>query len=189
VEKEHLAKFHTLDVEYNGEGPFTAASNIRGGLSLNLSSAYDGFIYLNVRFEVDKNTTKHFAVKTVKPGDSIKITYDGPATDNGSTIDKIEGLELNERPEESPERQRLGFDVTLKNHKKWRLSHPENGGIRLALANVPLDHSRVWVSAGNDEEEWYWQLEDLYAGDSITLEIVATDWCDPFPNVTKKTGG
>lgn len=52
--------------------------------------------------------------------------------------------------------------------------------------NVPLDHARVWVNADNEAENWNWQLEDLYAGDSLELEIVATDWCDPFPNVTRR---
>lgn len=186
MEKAHLGKFHTLDIEYNGQGPFTAVSNMRGGLSLSLLNAHEGYLYLMVRYEVDRNTTKHFAVKTVKPGDRIKITYDGPANDEGSTIDKIEELERSGKADELPEGQRVGFDAQMKNGKKVRLSHPEKGGFNLSLANAPLDHARIWVSAGNDNEEWSCQLEDLYGGDSIELEIVVTDWFDPFPYVTKR---
>ncbi len=54
------------------------------------------------------------------------------------------------------------------------------------LANIPRDHARCWISAGNEIEEWTWQLDDLYAGDWIEFQIVETDWCDPFPNVINR---
>jgi hypothetical protein len=35
---ENLPKFHTLDIEYNGFGPFTAVSSERAGISVSLST-------------------------------------------------------------------------------------------------------------------------------------------------------
>ena len=37
--------------------------------------------------------------------------------------------------------------------------------------------------AENEDERWNWQLDDLYDGDSIELEIVETNWNTPFPRV------
>jgi hypothetical protein len=183
---EYLPKFHTLDIEINGQGPFTAVSSLRGGVGLSLYSAYDGFIHLSVRYELDKHTTKNFRLKTLTPGDRIKITYDGPNNDSGSSIEEIEKLARTEKPELLAESHRLGFDVYRKDGRSARLSHPPGGNFQLMLANVPLDHARIWVGAGNETEEGHWQLDDLYAGESIELQIVSTDWCDPFPNVTRR---
>jgi len=185
---DQLPKFHTLDIEINGQGPFTAASPLRGGVGLNLYTGLDGFVHLSVRFELDQHTTKHFRLKTIKPGDRIKLTYDAPNSDHGSSIEEIEKLARIEPPE-LPEGSRLGFDVFFRDGETARLSHPPDGTFNLQLFNVPLDHARIAVHSGNETEDWNWQLEDLYAGDSLELEIVATDWCDPFPNVVRRVVG
>ncbi len=169
----------------NGKGPFTAISQLRGGLGVNLYTGTDGFMHLAVRFELDPHTTKTYRLKSLRPGDRIELTYDGPNDDAGSSIEKIEMLERDEPPPQLAERDRLGFDVTHKDGETSRLSHPPNGHIGLFLMNVPLDHARVGVDGSNEDEHWNWQLDDLYAVDSLKFEIVATDWCDEFPNVTK----
>lgn len=183
---EELPKFHILDVSINGQGPFTAVSHLRGGLGVDLYTAPHGFMHLAVRFELDPHTTKTYRLKSLKPGDRIKLTYDGPNDDSGSSIEEIEKLERDEPSPQLPERHRLGLDVTHTEGETSRLSHPPDGHLGLFLMNVPLDHARVGVNASNEDEHWNWQLDDLYAGDSIEFEIVATDWCDEFPNVTKQ---
>ena len=181
-----LPKFHTLDVEYNGLGPFTAVSSERGGISVTIGThTLAGAMSLYISYRIDKNTTKHYVLNFLRPGDRLKFTYDGPSIDSGTSIDRIED---HERPNSFQLRAglRFGFDV-VQGETTWRLSHPEAGGLSLSISNVPLDHARVWTAAGNDHEEWSWQHDDLYAGDCFEIEIVETDWCDEFPKVQKKT--
>lgn len=171
---DQLPKFHTLDVWINGQGPFTAASQLRGGLSLTLFTPTDGFFHLAVRFELDAHTTKTYRLKSLKPGDRLKFTYDGPNDDAGSSIEEIEKLERNEPPPQLPKGHRLGLDVLCKDGETKRLTQPPNGTLSVTLANVPQDHARIWVYAGNAEEDFDCNLDDLYAGDSIEFQIVAT---------------
>jgi hypothetical protein len=181
---ENLPKFHTLDIEYNGFGPFTAVSNERAGIIITLGvHTVTGAFGLYLNYRIDKNTSKHYVLDYLQPGDRLKFTYDGPNTDSGTSIDHIEE---HDRPEPIPigDGLRFGFDV-IEGERRTRLSYPEGGGMHLTIVNSPLDHARVWVSAGNDQEDWRWQLKDLYAGDSFEIEIVETDWCDTFPHVTK----
>jgi hypothetical protein len=184
--RENLPTFHTLDIEYNGVGPFTAVSSERAGITVTLGThTVTGELGLYINYRLDKNTTKNYALSYLRPGDRLKFTYDGANVDSGTSIDHIEEYE---RAESVPlaEGLRFGFDV-IDGEKRRRLSYPEGGGMNLIIANVPRDHARVWVSAGNEDEEWSWQLNDLYAGDSFEIEIVETDWCDPFPTVEKHT--
>jgi hypothetical protein len=184
---ENFPSFHTLDIEYNGIGPFTAVSSERGGITVTLvTHTLAGTLGLYINFRLDKHTTKNYALSYLRPGDRLKFTYDGPNIDSGTSIEHIED---HGRAESVPlgEGLRFGFDV-IDGDKRRRLSYPEGGGMSLLMANVPLDHARVWVTAGNDDEDWSWQLNDLYAGDSFEIEIVETDWCDKFPTITRNTG-
>ncbi len=184
---ENFPKFHTLDIEYNGFGPFTAVSSERAGLSVTLGThTLTGAMGLYISYRIDRNTTKHYVLNYLEPGDRLKFTYDGPNVDNGTSMDRIEEHDR-PKPFQLSEDFRFGFDV-IEGEKRTRLSYPEGGGLNVSIVNVPLDHARVWTSAGNDHEEWSWQHKDLYAGDSFEIEIVETDWCDPFPTLTHKKG-
>jgi hypothetical protein len=56
---ENLPKFHTLDIEYSGFGPFTAVSSERAGISVTLSTHTLGGVFrLSVNYRLDRNTTK-----------------------------------------------------------------------------------------------------------------------------------
>lgn len=182
---ENSPKFHTLDIEYNGLGPFTVACNTRPGISVSLV-AYTGTgtIALYISYRIDRNTSKHFTLNNLQPGDRLKFTYDGPNVDSGTSIERIEEHDP-PAPFKLREGFRFGFDV-IEGDKRTRISHPEGGGLNLMIANAPRDHARVWTQAGNDQESWNWQHPDLYAGDAFEIEIVETDWCDPFPNIEKR---
>ena len=184
---DSLPKFHTIDIEYNGLGPFTVAARDGEPISATIAT-YTGMagVMLSVSYELDKNTTKHFRLKHLKPGDRLKFTYDGPNIDSGTSIDKIEQHDRPDAAFKLKDGFRIGFDV-IDGEQRRRLSHPEGGGFNVMIANVPRDHARVWVSAGNDTESWSWQQNDLYPGDLFEIEIVETDWCDPFPNVQRWT--
>ncbi len=184
--REHSPKFHTLDIEYNGLGPFTAVSNSRLGISVTLAThTLSGAIALYINYRIDQNTSKHYTLSNLQPGDRLKFTYDGPNVDSGTSIDRIED---HDSPAQFKLREgfRFGFEI-IDGDERWRLSYPEGGGLNMSLSNIPRDHARVGTQAGNDHEDWSWQHNDLYAGHSIEIEIVETDWCDAFPNVEKKT--
>jgi hypothetical protein len=180
-------KFHTLDFEYNGEGPFTAVSLEPGWLSIELYNSSDGFVHLDLKIWEGKEVRWKYSLETVKPGDRLKFSYDTPNNDHGTSVDKIVSLNrTGEAAKRLTGRNRLGLDtISSYRPEPARLSYPENGGFSLMLANIPRDHARCWISAGNEAEEWTWQLDDLYAGDWIEFQIVETDWCDAFPNVSK----
>lgn len=183
---DQLPKFHTLDVWINGQGPFTAASQLRPGLGLTLFTAPDGFCHLAIRLELDPHTTKTYRIKTLKSGDRLKFTYDGPNDDAGSSIEEIEKLERNEPPPQFAEGHSLGLNILRKNGETDRLSRPPNGTLSLTLSNIPQDHARIWVYAGSEKGDWDCNLDDLYAGDSLEFEIVATDWCDEFARASEQ---
>lgn len=58
--EDSLPKWHTLDIEYNKFGPFTAASSYRGGLSVHLYNSIDGFIYLCVTVKLEGDLQKNY---------------------------------------------------------------------------------------------------------------------------------
>ncbi len=180
-----LPKFHTLDVWINDEGPFTAVSQLRGGLGLSLFTGMDGFFYLTVRYELDTHTTKTYRLKTLMPGDRLKFTYDGPNDDSGASIEEIEKLERVGEPPELHDRHHLGLDITGKNGDEIRVSRPVGGHLVLTMINVPLDHGRVWVTGIDSDNESSFQLDDLYAGDSLKIEIVTSDRFNEFPEAAK----
>src|SRR5688572_18732544 len=121
---DDLPKFHTLDIEYNGFGPFTAVSTERGGLSVTLGThAVTGAVGLYINYRIDRNTTKHYVLNYLKPGDRLKFTYDGPNVDAGTSMDRIEE---HDRPAPFQLRKgfRYGFEV-IEGEKRSRLSYPE----------------------------------------------------------------
>jgi len=186
-----LPKFHTLDIEYNEHGRFTAVALEHEFLSVDLYNSTEGFLYLAIKVFQERDPKWQYWVKTIKPGDRLRYTYDGQSTDDGRSIDKIEELNRLDETYQLPDGNlRLGLDVRFMKPdgrpETVRLSHPKDGGFKVMLANAPRDHARVWVMAGNETELWTWQLEDLYAGDWIEFEVVETDWCDPFPKVTQR---
>lgn len=179
-----MPKFHTLDIEYNGHGPFTAVSDERGGLSVVVAThTLTGAIGLYINVRIDRTTTKHFVLNHLYPGDRLKLTYDGPNVDKGLSMDRIEEYDR-QVPYKLSDGLRFGLDL-IEGMERSRLSYPEGGGMNLSIVNIPLDHARVWTSAGNDHEEWSWQHRDLYAGASVEIGMVETDWCDPFPIIRK----
>lgn len=178
-----LPKFHTLDIEYNGLGPFTVAGEVPFCATLATYTGMRGAM-LTVSYDIDQNTTKRYRLKNLEPGDRLKFTYDGPSVDSGTSINSIETHDRPKAEFRLEEGFRLGFDV-IDGDQSRRLSHPPGGGFNLMISNVPLDHARIGVHAGNEEESWTWQQQDLYAGDSFEIEIVATDWCDAFPKVER----
>src|SRR5688500_15465385 len=88
---ENSPKFHTLDIEYNGLGPFTVACNERPGISVTLATdTRTEAISLYINYRIDRNTSKNYVLNNLQPGDRLKFTYDGPNIDSGTTIDQIE---------------------------------------------------------------------------------------------------
>src|SRR6266550_896351 len=109
---ENFPTFHTLDVEYNGFGPFTAVSSERGGIHVAIGTHTMSKVvgmYINIR--VDKNTTKHYALNNLQPGDRLKFTYDGANVDSGTSIDKIEEHDRSDAEHLLGDGLRYGYDL------------------------------------------------------------------------------
>lgn len=67
-------KFHTLDIKYNGLGPFTAVSNERAGIVVTLGThTLTGEMGLYINLRIDRNTTKHYVLNCLQPGDRLNL--------------------------------------------------------------------------------------------------------------------
>jgi hypothetical protein len=123
---ENLPKFHTLDIEYNGLGPFTAISDERAGISVTIGThTLTGAMGLYINCRIDRNTTKHYVLNFLQPGDRLKFTFDGPNIDSGTSIVQIEEHDR-PAPFQLTEGMRFGVDV-IDGEKRSRLSYPEGG--------------------------------------------------------------
>ncbi|HWW05808.1 hypothetical protein [Collimonas sp.] len=131
------------------------------------------------------NQKVDYWIKTIKPGDRLKFTYNLASATANDTISEIETLATLNGRYEIPVGYRIGFDVLSKAREKVRLSHPPDGGFDFMLANVPLNHARCFVMADNELESWNWQLDDLFDSDSIQLNFVETTWNTPFPRIER----
>ncbi len=138
---------------------------------------------MRVSVKTDSGEEADYWLKTIKPGDRLKFSYAVNTESADSTVAAIEGFARKEETYTITPGLRIGLDVARKDGSKPRLSHPPDGGFDFMLGNIPRDHARCFVMAENEEERWNWQLDDLYDGDSIELEIVETDWNTPFPRV------
>lgn len=179
---------YALHVRLNTDQTYTALSAERGGLSVHLYTSDVGFLHLRVTVKTGSDQKQDFWLRTVKPPDRITFTYAKAQPADVDSMAGIEGLARDNEAYQTPAGKHLGFDVAL-GEDHARLSHPKNGGFDFMLSNVPLDHARCFVMAGNEEEDWNWQLPDLQFGESIKLELVETDWCSEFPRVTPRSAG
>ena len=114
------------------------------------------------------------------PGDRVRFTYRVPS-DLVGTAPSLESLVKAGAPPAPG--HRFGIDLRRGELPLVRLSHPPGGSFDFMLGNLPRDHARCFVLAGNSHERWRWQLVDLYDGDSLSLEIVETDWNTTFPHI------
>src|SRR5690349_18797290 len=110
-----LPNWHTLDIEYNGQGPFTAAASEDGWISVDLYNSREGFVHLVVKEWANNEIEREYQLTTIKPADRLRFTYDAPNDDRGRTIDKIEELNrVGETYEAPTDNKRLGFDVRFR---------------------------------------------------------------------------
>jgi hypothetical protein len=180
---------HALTLTYNDNEPLTATSPAMGGLSVHLYTSTDGYLHMRVSVKTEGGKQADYWLKTIRPGDRLKFSYAVTAASAESSIAALEKFSRYGETYAVPAGLRLGFDVALDEKHEVRLSHPPDGGFSFMLANVPRDHARCFVMAGNEEESWNWQLEDLYDGDSIGLKFIETDWNTPFPHIDVHRGG
>src|SRR4051812_45455207 len=174
---------YALSIRYNDSAPFTAISGLHAGLGLSFYNSIHGFVYLQVMVKRDELNKSEYWLKTILPGDRLRITYRHAGSLEVANIAEIERCERIGEIYEVPAGQRIGFDVMMDGRETVRLSHPPEGSFLFILGNVPLDHARCQVMADSDVEDWQWQLVDLYADSSIGLTFVETTWNTPFPRI------
>lgn len=174
---------YALSIQYNDNAPFTAISNIHAGLGCSFYNSIHEFVHLRVMVKYDDLNESEYWIKTIRPGDRLRITYRLAAPTEMANIAEIESCERTGEIYQVPNGKRIGFDLEMEGRETVRLSHPPEGSFLFILGNVPFDHARCQVMAENEVEDWQWQLADLYADSSMNLTFVETTWNTPFPRV------
>jgi hypothetical protein len=171
---------YCLSIKYNDFTLFRALSNAAGGLGAMLSTTAGEQMCLRVLVTRDNERADYF-VRTVRPGDSIRISYRASQSEDVDNMASIANCERTDTYCPSPG-MRLGIDVETIGKASIRLSHPTDGALNLIIGNVPLRHARTTVLAYSEAEEWSWQLSNLLDGVALEMKVVETDWCSTFPN-------
>jgi hypothetical protein len=178
-------KLYGLEVRYNDNKPLYCFSAEPAGVGVQLYNGINGSLNLIVYVKVAEERAQ-YQLKAVLPGDKLSFQYLNSDNSQSSNINELEALSRAGEPSALQSGFRMGLDAKLKSGKTVRVSHPNDGGFRFILGNVPLDHARTQFIAGNQVEEWHWQFPDLYPNEAITLEVVETDWNDPPPSVERR---
>lgn len=177
---------YELEVTYNNS-VFNALSSERGGLHADIFSSSENLLHLRVSVKVKQSEFTHYWFKHIRPGDQLRFTYKIANDGAVANIKDIESIPQNRTPQNLPSGMRLGFDYLRLDGSQVRLSHPEGGGFIFVLGNIPLNHARTFIMAGNEQEEWFWQLDDLHPDNAITLKVIETDWNNAYPRVTQRS--
>jgi hypothetical protein len=173
-----------LEVIYNSNKPLYCFSALHAGVGAQL---YDVNGSLNLIIYVKAaEERKKYQLGRILPGDKLSFRYLADDIVQASNINEMEALSRAGGPSPLQPGFRFGLDAKLKSGKTVRVSHPDGGGFRFILGNIPLDHARVQFMAGNEVEEWHWQFPDLYPNEGIVLEVVETNWNDPPPSVERR---
>lgn len=180
----HCFGMYALTIEYNDHVPLTATSNFHAGLGLDIYSSDDPFVHLRIMVKREGQERSDYWLKTIRPGDRLRITYRLALPSEVDNIADIGKLERFDEHFEISQGHRIGFDVELDGRRPIRISHPPDGYFDFILANVPLTHARCQVLASNNLEQWAWQLADLHADMSIGLTFVETTWNTEFPRIS-----
>lgn len=175
---------YCLALKYNEAAPVLFHSAELAGLSAHLYTATSGALCLCVSVEVAGQRQDHW-LDAVIPGDSLVFSYQVSGGVPGISDGDLSLLSRPEKTHPLADGFRYGLDVEF-DSGAVRISHPVGGGFSFRLANVPRDHARAFVMAGNAEESWNWQFKDLNPGHSISLRVVETDWNDPPPRISRK---
>jgi hypothetical protein len=175
---------YALSIQYNDHAPFTAKSRVHAGLGLSFYNSDQGFVHLRVMVKRAEHDESEYWLKTIRPGDRLRISYRLASPLEAESIAGIANCERIGETYEIPHGQRIGFDVDMNGREAVRLSHPPEGSFIFILGNIPLTHARCQVMAENETEDWQWQLADLFVDSSIGLTFVETSWNTPFPRIT-----
>ena len=177
-------RLYGLEVHYNNNKPLYCFSAEHAGVGVQLYNV-DGSLNLMVYVKVAGERTQ-YQLKMILPGDKLSFRYLYCDDTMASNIDELGAQSRAGKPSALLPGFKIGLDAKLKSGKTVRVSHPEDGGFRFILGNIPLDHARTQFMAGNRVEEWHWQFPDLYPNEAITLEVVETNWNDPPPSVERR---
>jgi hypothetical protein len=174
--------FYGLEVRYNGNSPLRCFSRERGGVGAHLYTARNGQLRLDVSLKT-AGSRAEYSLHPLVPGDSLSFRFLLRTRSGEQSIKRLQQFARKPVVWRRTPKFRFGLDVRLKTGETVRTSHPERGGFSFMLSNIPLDHARAFVMAGNRKENWHWQLTDLYPDEEVSFHIVETDWFDEPPIV------
>lgn len=161
------------------------APNVGRSTSIVLQNTQEGLCVLRVSMKDHQGKKENYVLKSIVPGDRIKIQYFASVVDETSNIEEINTCQSTNAILLEPS-LRYGIDTFDGEGNAIRLSYPEGGGMTYMITFAAEDHARVFVMAGNESEEWNWVIDELYDGATVDLTIVTTDWCDPYPTIEKR---
>jgi hypothetical protein len=173
----HTRAVSSLTVELNEHPPWHVVCVDHGGILIHLFPTEDSVC---LRVNVSPGDADGMQSVALHPGDRVRFTYRVPS----DLVSSAPALEALVKPGAPPAPgHRFGLDLRRGERPSVRLSHPPGGSFDFMLGNLAQDHARCFVHAGNPHERWQWQFADLHDGDSMTLEIVETDWNTAFPHI------
>jgi hypothetical protein len=179
-----MTEYFRVEIKYNDKDVVSCSSK-RAGISLHLYTSKYDTLHLRITCKIDDTKYDRF-LKTILPGDKFYLKYSEAFEQSLSNISEIESYERDVEKHQLRSGKRYGIDFYRNDGYKVRCSHPDNGGFSFMLGNIPRDHARTFLMAGNDIVQWHWQLADLYFGDTLKFEIVETDWWDEAPIIENK---
>jgi len=104
---------YALSIQYNDYAPFTAISNNHGWLGLSFYNSDQEFVHLRVMVNHDGIDKSDYWLRTIRPGDRLRITYRLAVPLEVETIAEIAACERVGEIYKVPHGQRIGFDVDM----------------------------------------------------------------------------
>jgi hypothetical protein len=174
-----------LEIAFNDERQLQCFTSKSAGIMAHLFTSRRNLLTLSITVK-ERARTRNYLLKGILPGDKLRFRYLQEAKTKPQSIRALKSFSRKAAVYNLKTKCRLGLNIFLKNGVKWRTGHPEDGGFSFMLGNVPNTPARAFVMAWNENENWHWQLADLYPDDDIRLRVVETKWCDEPPSIKRR---
>ena len=71
--------------------------------------------------------------------------------------------------------KKRAIEVLVDGERVGVLQARNGNPVAVTVGNIPKDHMRVWAHGSDDEETWYWQMPDVYDGQTVSFRVIESD--------------